>query len=114
MPIDLDAYFHRIGYAGERVPSLVTLRTINELHPRAIAFENLDPLMRCPVTLDASSLQRKMVLDGRGGYCYEHNLLFGHVLKSLGFQVRALAGRVVWNLPGMQQVREPILSCTSS
>ncbi len=95
MPIDLDAYFHRIGYAGERAATLDTLRAINALHPMAIAFENLNPLLKWPVALDAPSLEQKLVRSGRGGYCYEHNLLFSHVLKALGFQVRELAGRVV-------------------
>jgi N-hydroxyarylamine O-acetyltransferase len=98
MTIDLDAYFFRIGYAGERTPTLGVLRAINALHPRAIAFENLNPLMKWPVTLDAPSLEQKLVRGGRGGYCYEHNLLFSYVLKALGFRVRELAGRVVWNL----------------
>jgi len=28
------------------------------------------------------------VHDGRGGYCFEHNLLFSSALHQLGFQVR--------------------------
>jgi N-hydroxyarylamine O-acetyltransferase len=98
MTIDLDAYFRRIGYAGERAPTLKTLQAINRLHPQAITFENLNPLMKLPVDLDAPSLEKKLVHDGRGGYCYEHNLLFSHVLQALNFQVKELAGRVVWNL----------------
>jgi N-hydroxyarylamine O-acetyltransferase len=97
--IDLDAYFRRIGYTGSRVPTLETLKAINFLHSQAIAFENLNPLMKWPVKLDASSLERKLVKDGRGGYCYEHNLLFAHVLRALGFQVKGLAGRVIRGLP---------------
>lgn len=99
MSIDLDAYFRRIGYEGSRAPSLETLRSINLLHPQAIAFENLDPLMGRPVRLDLESLERKLVTDGRGGYCYEQNLLLGDVLQSLGFSVKGLAARVVRDLP---------------
>lgn len=98
MGIDLDAYFLRIGYGGKRTPTLETLRAVTLLHPQAIAFENLNSLMRWPVPLDLESLQRKMVYGGRGGYCYEHNLLLSHALKALGFQVRELAGRVVWRV----------------
>ena len=36
--------------------------------------------------------------DRRGGYCYEHNLLLSHVLQQLGFLVRGLAARVLWNV----------------
>ncbi len=97
--IDLDAYFQRIGYAGARTPTLETLRAIQLRHTDTIAFENLNPLMRWPVRLDIESLQQKLVRDGRGGYCYEQNLLFSHVLKALGFQVTGLAARVLWNEP---------------
>jgi N-hydroxyarylamine O-acetyltransferase len=99
LTIDLDAYCRRIGYSGARVPTLDTLRAIHRLHPQAIAFENLDPLLKRPVRLDAASLQRKLVHSGRGGYCYEQNILFGHALRAIGFKVKELAGRVLWNLP---------------
>ena len=95
--IDLQAYFQRIGYEGERTPTLETLRAIQLRHAVTIAFENVSPLMRWPVRLDIESLQQKRVRDGRGGYCLEQNLLFSHVLKALGFQVTGLAARVLWN-----------------
>jgi len=97
--MDLDAYFERIGYTGPRTANLDTLSAIHLQHPRAIPFENLNPLLRWPVHLDAPSLQQKLVRDRRGGYCYEHNLLLSHVLRQLGFRVRWLAGRVLWNVP---------------
>lgn len=37
--------------------------------------------------------------DGRGGYCYEHNLLFKHALEALGFGVKGLLARVLWSAP---------------
>lgn len=92
MSIDLDAYFKRIGYSGPRAPSLDTLRALHRLHPQAIAFENLSPLLGQPVPLDAPALHEKMVRSGRGGYCFEHNLLFASVLEALGFRFRVLTG----------------------
>lgn len=97
--IDLDAYTERIGYSGGREPSLETLQALHALHPAAIPFENLSPLLGLGVDLDAVALQDKLVTRKRGGYCFEHNLLFLHVLKTLGFQVKGLAARVLWNLP---------------
>jgi N-hydroxyarylamine O-acetyltransferase len=97
--IDLDAYLDRIGHDGARAPTLETLRAVHLRHPQAIPFENLDPLLGVPVRLDPASLERKLVHDGRGGYCYEHNLLFSHALTALGFQVTWLAARVMWNMP---------------
>ncbi len=68
--LDLDAYFRRIAYRGERTPTLATLRALQAQHPLAIAFENLDALAGWAVRLDADSLQRKLVAAGRGGYCF--------------------------------------------
>ncbi|MEO8465327.1 MAG: arylamine N-acetyltransferase [Gammaproteobacteria bacterium] len=97
--LDLDAYFRRIAYRGERAPTLSTLRALQAQHLLAVAFENLDTLAGRTVRLDAESLQHKLVAAGRGGYCFEHNLLFSHVLRMLGFTVTALAARVVWERP---------------
>lgn len=98
-PLDLDAYFRRIGYAGPHDASLETLRAIVLAHTQAIPFENLNPLLRWPVALDIPALQSKLIRDVRGGYCYEQNLLFLHVLTALGFSVRGLLARVLWKLP---------------
>ena len=97
--IDLDAYFTRIGYTGPHTATLATLRAIHALHPMAIPFENLDPLLGRPVLLDIPSLQAKLVRSARGGYCFEHNVLFMAALERLGFTVAALTGRVLWMLP---------------
>jgi len=97
MTIDLDAYLLRIGHAGGRAPTLDTLRAILAGHTETIAFENLNPLLKWPVRLDVGSLQRKMVQGGRGGYCYEQNILLSHALHALGFEVTGLAARVLWN-----------------
>ncbi len=96
-PFDLNSYFARIGYAGPATPRLETLREIHRLHPQAIAFENLNPLMRWPIRLDIRSLQDKLVTDRRGGYCYEHNLLLKRALEEIGFRVVGLAARVLLN-----------------
>ncbi|MFD1144721.1 arylamine N-acetyltransferase [Larkinella insperata] len=97
--LDLDAYFRRIGYTGDRTPTLEALREIQRLHTATIPFENLNPLLGIPVLLDLGSLQQKMVQNGRGGYCFEQNQLLSHVLKALGFRVRGLAARILWNVP---------------
>lgn len=97
--IDLDAYFQRIGYRGDRAPTLATLQAIHQRHAQAIAFENLNPLLKQPVLLDLDSLQQKLVQGQRGGYCFEQNLLLRSVLLALDFEVTNLAARVMWNLP---------------
>jgi N-hydroxyarylamine O-acetyltransferase len=108
--LDLDAYFERIGYSAERAPTLEVLERVHELHPRAIPFENLSPLLGETVALDVPSLEEKLVRGGRGGYCFEHNLLLQNALNRLGFDVRGLAARVVYNArPDARPIRGHML-----
>ena len=99
--VDLEAYFQRIGYTGPRTDaaSLETLAAIHRLHPSAIAFETLDALLKRPVILTAAALEQKLLHGGRGGWCFEQNLLLSRVLQSLGFGITGLAARVLWNRP---------------
>jgi len=96
---DLAPYFERIGYHGPARADLATLAELTRLHPQAIAFENLNPLTGRRVPLDPQSLQQKLIGDGRGGYCFEHNGLMQLVLRALGFRVTPLGARVLWNVP---------------
>jgi N-hydroxyarylamine O-acetyltransferase len=92
--LDLDAYLGRIGYSGSLQPSRATLEALHLAHATRIPFENLDILLQRPIRLDLASLQEKLVLKKRGGYCFEQNLLFASVLERLGYSVTRLAARV--------------------
>lgn len=97
--IDLDAYFRRIGYGGSRAPTLETLRALHFAHSTSVPFENLTVLAGDPVLIDLPSVQKKIVGQNRGGYCFEVNGLFAAVLRALGFRVTTLIGRVRWKAP---------------
>ena len=60
----------------------------------AIPFENLDPHRGVPVSLEPDALQRKLVGQHRGGYCFEQNLLLKAALESLGAKVDLMLARV--------------------
>lgn len=94
--LDLDKYFARIGYQGPRTATLDVLGELQRLHPLAIPFENLDPLTGRTVSTDLPAIADKLIARGRGGYCFEHNALFAHVLLQLGFRVTPLIARVLW------------------
>ncbi|MGF6817274.1 N-hydroxyarylamine O-acetyltransferase [Paraburkholderia atlantica] len=94
--LNLENYFARIGYQGPRAATLDVLRAIHRLHPAAIPFENLNPLMRQPVRLEIEAIERKLVTQKRGGYCFEQNILFANVLMQLGFRITPMLARVVW------------------
>lgn len=98
-PLDLEAYFARIGFDAPPSPTLETLGALHRLHAEAIPFENLASFLGEPVRLDPASLQDKLVRRRRGGWCFEQNLLFAHVLEAIGFPVKRLAARVRWNVP---------------
>jgi N-hydroxyarylamine O-acetyltransferase len=60
----------------------------------AIPFENIDPLLGRVPSLALEDITAKLVTGRRGGYCFEHNALFGHVLTALGHTPRAVLARV--------------------
>lgn len=94
--LDLPAYLARIGWTGPRQPTRAVLDGLAAAHTAAIAFEAIDPWRGAPVNLDLASLEAKLVHGGRGGYCFEQNLLFAAALRSLGFRVSYLSARVLW------------------
>lgn len=92
--LDLSAYLQRIAYLGPCEPTVVALSAIHLAHATHIPFENFDVLLKRPIRLDLASLQAKLVLGGRGGYCFEQNLLLAAALEKLGFAVRLVAAKV--------------------
>jgi N-hydroxyarylamine O-acetyltransferase len=92
---DIGIYLARLGFASPPPPTLATLRELQRRHTEAFPFETLATLLREPVPLDLPSVARKLLRDGRGGYCYELNRLFLALLRKLGFDAQALTGRVL-------------------
>jgi N-hydroxyarylamine O-acetyltransferase len=92
--LDLDAYLTRIGFDGERLPTVQTLAALHRAHTTSIPFENLELMLGRPIVLDLDALQNKLIRQNRGGYCYEHVTVFAAALERLGFRFTALAGRV--------------------
>jgi N-hydroxyarylamine O-acetyltransferase len=97
--IDLPPYFARLGYTGSREPTLAVLHALSAAHTQSIPFENLDVLLGRPINLELPAIFRKLILDRRGGYCFEQNTLLLHVLTELGFRVTPLSARVRWQRP---------------
>lgn len=96
---ELQRYFQRIRCLAEQPATLQALELVHRQHAVNIPFENLNSWLGLPVVLTKDELLQKMAAQQRGGYCFEHNLLLGHVLTTLGFTVEGLAARVSWMLP---------------
>ena len=92
--LDLSAYLARVGLSALPEPTAAGLAELHLAHATHIPFENLDVLLGRPIRLDPASLQKKLVHDRRGGYCFEQNALFATVLEAVGFRVTRLAARV--------------------
>ncbi len=76
------------------------LELVQAMHSRHLAqysFNNLSVVLAQNMPLDVPYLFEKIVVKGRGGYCFEHNKLMMEVLQGLGFEVRLLLARVVYN-----------------
>jgi N-hydroxyarylamine O-acetyltransferase len=89
--LDFDAYLQRIGLAVGESPSWPR---IHRAHATSIPFENLDSHRGIPVSLAQQDLERKLVIERRGGYCFEHNLLLASALEELGLRVEPMLARV--------------------
>ncbi|SMC84481.1 arylamine N-acetyltransferase family protein [Lentzea albidocapillata] len=88
--VDLGAYFARTGASASS-----SLTELHEAHVRAIPFENIDVMLGRVPSLDLGDIQDKMLGRRRGGYCYEHQLLFTAVLERLGHTVSRQMSRVM-------------------
>lgn len=91
---DLKAYATRINYTGSFEPTMEVLEAIVEHHCQAIPFENFDVLLQKPIDLSPERLQEKLIVQQRGGYCFEQNSLMLGILQQIGFTVRTMSGRV--------------------
>ena len=99
-----DAYLDRIGLdltADAATPDRATLARVLEAHVTGVPFENLaivgDPHGEREgdgVSLSVPDLYRKMVEDGRGGFCFELNGLLTWLLRELGYDADRCAARI--------------------
>ncbi len=102
---DLDAYLERIGLNGS--PSVAQ---VHRAHLTSIPFENLDPHRGLPVSLEVEDLERKLVSERRGGYCFEQNLLLKAALEALGAEVDMFLARMRLDAkPGVARPRSHLL-----
>ena len=97
--IDVEGYFARIGLEIPGKPSLEALHRIALAHVSTMPFNNLAILRGHPIKLDVGALNRKLIAEGLGGYCFEQNGVLQHVLTALGYSVTPLGARVLLEAP---------------
>lgn len=92
---DAGKYWSKLGIEQPALP--LTKNDLDRLilaHQNRIPFENLDACdLRRPISLGIRDIFDKIVLNQRGGYCFELNTLFDALLKHMGVDTMPCLGR---------------------
>lgn len=97
----MKAYLARIGM-DENLSLKADLENLNKIHEHHalnVPFEGLDIHLegqKSPPDLSLEAVFEKIVVQKRGGYCYEVNKLFACALATLGFEVYSHKAGVIW------------------
>jgi N-hydroxyarylamine O-acetyltransferase len=92
--MDVPTYLNRLHFSRPVRPDAETLCGLQIAHMINIPFENLDIGLNRKIQLSEEALWRKIIVNHRGGFCYEINGLFAWLLKQIGFDVTYLNARV--------------------
>ncbi len=95
--MNLEQYLQRIKYTGSLEVNLETLVGVHRNHLLHIPYENLDIHFGRTMELSPTRAFEKIVLERRGGWCYEMNGLLAWALREIGFEVQYLACAVGQN-----------------
>jgi N-hydroxyarylamine O-acetyltransferase len=90
----IDAYLNRINFSRSVSPDAQTLWGLHHAHMLHVPFENLDIGLKQIIKLDEEALWAKLIVQRRGGFCYELNGMFARLLENTGFEVTYLNARV--------------------
>lgn len=91
---DTDLYLARLRLPARPTTDSFGLVALQRAHRQAIPFETIDVALGRPIRIDSAGVYGKLVIGGRGGFCFEHNRLFGDALAAFGFDARPILARV--------------------
>ena len=92
--MNIQKYLQRIGINSNNQVDLQYLTQLQQQHLLHIPFENLDIHLGKKIALDFDAIFEKVIVQRRGGFCYELNGLFYLLLKKLGYTVKRISARV--------------------
>lgn len=82
---------------GPRKPDFDLLCAMTQRHVATFPFSSVNCRLGIELPLDFESLFRRIVVEQRGGYCFEHNGLFYQVLQELGYTPQLYLARVIYD-----------------
>ena len=88
-------YLQRLRLDAPPPLTLAGLTLLQQRHNAVLPFETLSCLLRDAVPIDLDSVQRKLLDERRGGYCFELNGGLLALLQALGFDAQPLSARVL-------------------
>lgn len=91
-----DEYIRVLGLQ-RRKPDLAFLKEITRRHAAKFSFSSVGPMLGDELPLDIESLYQRIVVNRRGGYCFEQNGFLYAMLEELGFDVSLYLARVIYN-----------------
>ncbi|PKG41555.1 arylamine N-acetyltransferase family protein [Psychroflexus sp. MES1-P1E] len=92
--MDISQYLKRIDFQGATSIDEDVLFKLQKKHLLNIPFENLDIHYGKKINLSIDEIYQKIIIDKRGGFCYELNGLFHYLLKQIGFNAKLISARV--------------------
>ena len=92
--MDASSYLDRLNIRQIEEANYSFLEKLQLAHLTTVPFENIDIRQGRKIILDEESLFNKIVLNRRGGFCYELNLLFNWLLCRLDYDTSLVSGRV--------------------
>ena len=93
--MDVGKYLERIGL-DKKLPNELSYDYLKQLqlaHIYSVPYENIDVIHGISLNLDIEKLYEKIVLNGRGGWCFELNALFARLLSEIGYKTKNYLAR---------------------
>ena len=92
--MNVQKYLERLKIERVSQPDLHNLKKFHRNHLHNIPFENLDIHYNKKIILDFDLLEKKILNNNRGGFCYELNGLFYKLLTGLDYNVKMISAGV--------------------
>lgn len=92
--MNIQTYLDRIDFRDNIALNKNVLYKLQKKHLLNVAFENLDIHYGRKINLSLTDIYQKIVIQKRGGFCYELNGLFHNLLKEIGFNAKLISARV--------------------
>ena len=97
LPTSLQNYLTDLALTTPTDLSLAFVTTLQQQHIAKYSFNSLAVILGEEISLELEAVSQKIVSQGLGGYCFEHNTLSFELLKALGYEVQLTLARVLYN-----------------